>query len=126
MTRVDRRSFLRGMAAMSSASLSSVALLLDGCRSSASVRPSASPSAPAAALGTIRTEGGKLIDSDRAEVRFTGVNWFGLETPLFTPHGLWTRSWKSMLDQIAGAGFNAIRRPFSNRLLEPASPPNPN
>jgi len=124
MTRVDRRSFLRGMAAMSSASLSSVALLLDGCRSIASVRPSASPSAPAAALGTIRTEGGKLIDSDRAEVRFTGVNWFGLETPLFTPHGLWTRSWKSMLDQIAGAGFNAIRLPFSNQLLEPASTPN--
>ncbi len=53
----------------------------------------------------------------------TGVNWFGLETPTFAPHGLWTRSWADMLDQIVATGFNAIRLPFSNELLQSSSVP---
>jgi endoglucanase len=51
------------------------------------------------------------------------VNWFGLETPIFAPHGLWTRNWEDMLDQIVTTGFNAIRLPFSNEVLQPASLP---
>jgi len=61
------------------------------------------------------------VDGDGHEVRLTGVNWFGLETPNFAPHGLWARNWQDMLDQIASAGFNAIRLPFSNQLLEAGS-----
>lgn len=49
------------------------------------------------------------------------MNWFGLETPTFAPHGLWARSWQGMLDQVEEAGFNAIRLPFSNQVLEPGS-----
>jgi len=64
-----------------------------------------------------------LIDGAGQEVRLTGVNWFGLETSVFAPHGLWTRNWEEMLDQIVATGFNAIRLPFSNQLLEPASLP---
>src|SRR2546421_394967 len=69
MRPIDRRRFLHYLAAMSSAGLSlgSLGLLLDGCRPNASLRPSASASATPAALGAIRTEGGKLIDNNRAE-----------------------------------------------------------
>src|SRR5205823_11970317 len=72
-------------------------------------------------LGTVRTEVGKLIAADGQEVRLTGVNWFGLETPNFAPHGLWARNWQDMLDQVERAGFNAIRLPFSNQVLEAGS-----
>lgn len=64
-----------------------------------------------------------LVDANSIEVRLTGVNWFGLETPIFAPHGLWTRNWEDMLDQIVASGFNTIQLPFSNELLQPASMP---
>ena len=32
-------------------------------------------------------------------------------------HGLWTRGYKSALDQIKGLGFNTLRIPFSNAML---------
>src|SRR5262249_36740554 len=56
-------------------------------------------------------------------VQITGVSWFGMETGTFAPHGLWTRSWKAMLDQIADLGFNTIRLPFSDEALTPGRMP---
>ncbi len=75
--------------------------------------PSAEP-----AQGPIRALDGVLVDATGHEVRLTGVNWFGLETSAFAPHGLWARNWEDMLDQIAKAGFNTIRLPFSNELFD--------
>jgi endoglucanase len=51
------------------------------------------------------------------------VNWFGLETESYAPHGLWARGYDEMVAQIAAAGFNAIRLPYSNQLFEPQSQP---
>ncbi|MDC7221931.1 MAG: cellulase family glycosylhydrolase [Spirochaetales bacterium] len=50
--------------------------------------------------------------------RMTGVNWFGFETGIYVPHGLWLRDYKSMLQQMADLGFNTIRLPFSNEMLD--------
>ena len=50
-------------------------------------------------------------------VRLTGVNWFGFETGLMLPHGLWGRSHDDMLAQVVELGFNSIRLPFSNAML---------
>ena len=80
------------------------------------------PSQPA--IGSIRGDGARLVDGAGNEIRITGVNWFGMETETFAPHGLWTRNWQEMLDQIAVAGFNTIRLPYSNQLFDPASKPN--
>ena len=71
----------------------------------------------------LHTSGGKIVDAHGREVVLTGVNWFGLETGTFAPHGLWTRNWSEMLDQMAGAGFNTLRLPYSNELFSPASKP---
>ncbi len=71
----------------------------------------------------LRTSGGKIVDANGREVVLTGVNWFGLETGTFAPHGLWTRNWSQMLDQMAGAGFNTLRLPYSNELFRPESKP---
>ena len=96
-----------------------MAAVLQACRSPSTNR--GSPAPPGRPLGAIRAEHGKLVAGDGHEVRLTGVNWFGLETPNFAPHGLWARNWQDMLDQVEKAGFNAIRLPFSNQVLEAGS-----
>jgi endoglucanase len=73
--------------------------------------------------GPLRAVGSKLVDAAGREVHLSGVNWFGFETGTFAPHGLWARNWQDMLDQIAHAGFNTIRLPFSNQLFDPNSVP---
>ncbi len=57
-------------------------------------------------------------------VKIAGVNWFGFETTNYAPHGLWTRSYKSMMDQMKQLGFNTIRLPFSDQLFDAGSTPN--
>ena len=57
-------------------------------------------------------------------MRITGINWFGLETSNYAPHGLWSRSMGSMLDQVKTLGYNTLRVPFSSQLLDPGSTPN--
>jgi len=49
----------------------------------------------------------------------TGINWFGFETQNKALHGLWSRSYKSFLNQIVSEplGFNVLRIPFSNEML---------
>lgn len=79
------------------------------------------PSANTAVKVPLRTSGTKVVDANGREVRFTGVAWFGFETKAFAPHGLWSRNWQDMLDQIKAAGFNTIRLPYSNQLLDDAS-----
>lgn len=86
--------------------------------------PSPAPRAPAVSRGPLRASGSRLVDSTGREVRLTGVNWFGMETSTFAPHGLWARNWEDMLDQIVEAGFNTIRLPFSNQVFDPSSRPN--
>ncbi len=80
--------------------------------------------AEAQAPGYLHTEGSKIVDSAGREVILTGINWFGLETPNFAPHGLWARNWESILDQISELGFNTIRLPYSNQLFDPGNVPN--
>src|SRR6185295_12050096 len=65
----------------------------------------------------------RLLDSDGKPGRITGVSWFGLETGTYAPHGLWTRNWRAMLDQITALGFNTVRLPFSNEALTPGRMP---
>lgn len=72
----------------------------------------------------LHTSGAQILDSSNQPVRITGVSWFGMETSNFAPHGLWTRSMSSMLDQIRDLGYNTIRVPFSNQLFNPGSTPN--
>jgi endoglucanase len=74
--------------------------------------------------GPLRTDGGNIVDADGHVVHISGVNWFGMETNTFAPHGLWTRSANDMLDQMVQAGFNTIRLPYSNQLFESTSTPN--
>src|SRR5262245_18323622 len=65
----------------------------------------------------LHTLGNQILDSSGRVAGLSGVNWFGLETEVRAPHGLWQRSLGDMLDQIKGLGYNVIRLPFSNDML---------
>lgn len=79
---------------------------------------------PASPTGFMHTVGNQILDSNNQSVRLAGVNWFGLETSTFAPHGLWARGYKAMMDQMKQLGFNTIRLPYSNQLFDSSSKPN--
>lgn len=81
-------------------------------------------SVAAAGSGYWHTEGGKILDSNGQPVRIAGVSWFGMETSSYAPHGLWSRNYKDMLDQIKKSGFNTIRLPFASQAFDAGSIPN--
>jgi aryl-phospho-beta-D-glucosidase BglC (GH1 family) len=58
------------------------------------------------------------INASPYDGRLTGVNWFGFETGNLVAHGLWTRDYKSMLQQIDDLGFNCVRIPWCNEALD--------
>ncbi|MGW0821032.1 glycoside hydrolase family 5 protein [Streptomyces sp. NPDC002845] len=74
--------------------------------------------------GPLHTDGGDIVDADGETVVLTGVNWFGLETGTFAPHGLWKRNLDSMVEQMVDTGFNTLRLPYSNELFDAKSKPN--
>jgi aryl-phospho-beta-D-glucosidase BglC (GH1 family) len=79
---------------------------------------------PQGATGYFHTSGNQILDANNQPVKIAGVNWFGMETSNYAPHGLWTRGYKSMMDQMKQLGFNTIRLPFSNQLFDAGSTPN--
>ena len=68
-------------------------------------------------ISFLSVSGTRLVNGVGETVRLTGVNWFGFETGLMLPHGLWGRSHDDMLAQVVELGFNSIRLPFSNAML---------
>ena len=76
------------------------------------------------ALTYFHTNGNQIVDAAGNNVKIAGVSWFGMETSTFSPHGLWTRGYRSMMDQMKSLGFNTIRLPFSNQLFDTTSTPN--
>ncbi|WP_339950471.1 Calx-beta domain-containing protein [uncultured Albimonas sp.] len=74
--------------------------------------------------GWFSTSGNQVVDADGTPVRIAGVNWFGFESDTFAPHGLWTRGYASMMDQMQAEGFNTIRLPFSSEMLHTTAAPN--
>jgi endoglucanase len=65
----------------------------------------------------LATRGAGVIDAAGEAVRLRGVTWFGMETEMHVPHGLWVRDYRDVLAQIDAAGFNLIRLPYSVQAL---------
>ncbi len=72
---------------------------------------------PPEGIGYLHVQGSQLLDDAGNVVRMTGVNWFGFETSNLSPHGLWTRDYRSMMKQIADVGFNTVRLPWCDAML---------
>ena len=117
-----RRPLLRPRNALAAVLLAGV-LGISGCGVASSLATSQAGGAGSEIVPPLHTDGGSIVDAAGRTVTLTGVNWFGFETSTFAPHGLWARNYKSMLDQIAASGFNAIRLPYSNALFRPGDTP---
>jgi len=73
------------------------------------------------AAGWFSTSGNQIVDAAGQAVKIAGVNWFGFESSNAAPHGLWTRGYQDMMDQMKELGFNTIRLPFSSDMLDATS-----
>ncbi len=65
----------------------------------------------------LSVSGNKLLDASGNEVILAGVNWFGFETQISIPHGLYARDVEGILQQSKDLGFNCFRIPWHNGML---------
>jgi endoglucanase len=79
---------------------------------------SMSTAAYAQGAGYWHTSGNQILDSNGQPVRIAGINWFGFETDSFVVHGLWAQDYKFILNAIKSNGYNVIRIPLSNQMVE--------
>lgn len=75
------------------------------------------------ASGFYHTSRAQIVDDYGNEVHFNGTAWFGLETSNFAPHGLWKRSMDDFLDQLRSKGYDLLRIPYCNEMLDLNSTP---
>ena len=68
--------------------------------------------------GFWHTSGNQILDSDGNPVRIAGINWYGFETPDEIAHGLWAQDYHVIINDIKTLGYNTIRIPFSNQMVE--------
>ena len=68
--------------------------------------------------GYWHTSGNQIVDANGEVVRIAGINWYGFETTDYLAHGLWAQDYKTVLNTIKSLGFNMIRIPFSNQMVE--------
>ena len=74
--------------------------------------------AAAAGAGNWHTSGNKILDANNQPVRIAGLNWYGFETADQVAHGLTSQDYKTILTTIQSNGYNTIRIPFSNQMVE--------
>jgi endoglucanase len=68
--------------------------------------------------GYWHTSGNKILDSNSQLVRIAGINWYGFETTDEVVHGLTSQDYKTILDTIKANGYNTVRLPYSNQMVE--------
>ena len=71
--------------------------------------------------GYWHTNGSQILDSNNQRVRIAGVNWYGFETTRAVAGGLTSQDYKSILQTIKTTGYNTVRIPFSNQMVEAPS-----
>lgn len=64
------------------------------------------------------TDRNRILDDGNREVRIAGVNWSGFETRRGVPGGLTRQDYKDILRTIKQQGYNTVRLPLSNEMIE--------
>lgn len=60
----------------------------------------------------------KILAPTSGEFMISGINWYGFETKGYVAHGLWTKDYRYVLDEIKQYGYSTIRLPYSNQMWE--------
>jgi endoglucanase len=74
--------------------------------------------ARAAGAGYWHTSGNQILDANNQPVRIAAVNWYGFETQTFVAHGLWIADYKAILNLIKNSGYNTVRIPLSDQMVQ--------
>lgn len=75
-------------------------------------------SAAAAPAFPLHTSGQWIVDSNGTRVHLNAFNWYGAEGTDFVVEGLEAQPLASIVSTIKGLGFNVVRLPFSNQMVE--------
>jgi endoglucanase len=73
---------------------------------------------PPAGQGYWHTDGTQIYDVNDRQVRIAGVTWYGMESNYWVPAGLDYQPYTRIMDEVKRYGYNTIRLPFSNQLVE--------
>lgn len=73
---------------------------------------------PGLGEGYWHTRGSQLLDAGNRNVRIAGINWYGFETADAVPGGLQLQDYRTIIQTIKRTGYNTIRIPFSNQMVE--------
>jgi endoglucanase len=68
--------------------------------------------------GYWHTSGNLILNQQGNAVRIQGINWYGFETVRKVPGGLTVQDYRKVLETIHSEGFNTVRIPFSNDMIE--------
>jgi endoglucanase len=68
--------------------------------------------------GYWHTDGTRIVDTAGQTVRVAAVTWYGMESSHWVPAGLEFQRYTTIMDEVKLLGFNTIRLPFSNELVE--------
>ncbi len=74
--------------------------------------------AAAQGVGYWHTSGNQIVDANSKVVRVAGINWYGFETTDEVVHGLYAQDYHTILNTIHAEGYNTIRLPYSNQMVE--------
>ncbi|MEU6538066.1 cellulase family glycosylhydrolase [Streptomyces sp. NPDC047000] len=117
------RSLRRGLCAVAAALLLPLGAAGAQTAQAAGTGTGTVKAADAAGAGYWHTSGRRILDEAGQPVRIAGINWFGFETTNHVPHGLWSRDYKSMIDQMRSLGYNTLRLPYSDDILKSGTMP---
>ena len=68
--------------------------------------------------GYWHTSGSRILDARGLPVKIEGINWYGFETVREVPGGLTVQDYRTILETIRRNGFNTVRIPLSNQMVE--------
>jgi endoglucanase len=105
-----------GALALSAAVSTGPATSADAAEAGGSAVPSASGTAQLP--GPLHTQGRWVVDRHGQRVKLASVNWSGAETQAFVVGGLDERRLDDLAALVAEGGFNSVRVPWSNQLVE--------
>jgi endoglucanase len=82
--------------------------------------PTPAPTTPPVngVAGGFSTSGTRILNPSNQPFLIAGVNWYGFETRDNVIHGLWSKNYTYILDEVKQYGFNTVRLPYSNSMWE--------
>lgn len=75
-------------------------------------------SGPPLGAGFWHTSSTQILDAYGRPVRISGATWYGMESSYWVPAGLDYQPYQRILDLVKSLGYNTIRLPYSNELVE--------